>query len=70
MESTISILLSIIGIYLLLGVLFSIFFLWKGISKVDPGTDESGFFFKLLLFPGMCFFWFLFFTKWLKSNKQ
>jgi len=70
MESFISIFLLIFGVYLLIGILFSIAFLWKGISKVDPGTAESGFFFKLLLFPGMCFFWIFFLPKWLKSNRS
>jgi hypothetical protein len=70
MESFISICLLIFGIYLLIGILFSIAFLWKGITKVDPGTADSGFFFKLLLFPGISFFWILFLSKWLKSNRS
>jgi len=68
MESFVIILLSIFGVYLALGVLFSIIYLWKGISKVDSKTEESGFFFKILLFPGMCFFWILFLMKWMKSS--
>ena len=65
---------SIVGlgflIYLVLGIIFSILFLWKGVSKVDPGTIGSGFFFKVLTFPGMCFFWILFLKKWIKSSKS
>lgn len=70
METIITIFLSGLGIYLVLGVIFSILFLWKGISKVDDGTKESGVFLKVLLFPGMCFFWVLFLSKWLKSNRS
>ena len=67
MEKFISIGLAIFGIYLLIGVLFSIAFLFKGLGKVDPGTKGSSFFFKVLLFPGLVFFWILFLPKWLKS---
>lgn len=69
MESIISILLALVAVYLLLGLLFSIFFLWKGLAKVDPATKGSGLFFKLLIFPGMCAFWVFFLLKWLKVNK-
>ncbi len=65
MEPIVSILFSIVGIYLLSGAIFSIFFLWKGIGKVDVGTNESGLFFKLLLFPAMTVFWVVFLRKWL-----
>ncbi len=67
MESTIATILLLVGIYFLIGALFSVFFLWKGLKKVDPGTDGSGLFFKLLLFPGMTVFWVVFFKKWLNS---
>jgi len=68
METIISNTLSIFGIYLALGVIFSIAFLWKGIHKVDEGAKGSGFFFKLLIFPGLTFFWIFFLRKWLKTN--
>ena len=70
MESIISILLAIFGIYLLLGVLFAIAFLVKGIAKVDPATKGSGFFFKLLIFPGIVFFWLFLLSKWIKTNRS
>jgi len=69
MTSFISIILTVLGIYLLIGVLFSIAFLWKGVSKVDPAAADSSFFFKVLLFPGMSFLWIFFLPKWLKSNR-
>lgn len=70
MESAINILLSIAGIYLLAGVLFSIFFLWKGLVNIDPAAKGSGWFFKVLIFPGLCFFWILFLKKWIKNNSK
>lgn len=68
METTISTVLTIVEIYLALGVLFSIAFLWKGIAKVDDGAKETGVVFKMLLFPGLIGFWVYFLRKWLKTN--
>jgi len=70
METFVSILLLIIGIYLLLGVFFAIIFLWKGLNKVDNGTEGSGLFLKVLLFPGMTVFWITFLRKWLKATRK
>ena len=69
METVISIFLITLGIYLLIGVLFAIAFLMKGMTKLDPGTKGSSFFFKVLLFPGLCFLWIFLLPKWLKSNR-
>ena len=66
MENIISIIINITGIYLALGVLFSVVFMWKGLEKVDESAKGSGWFFKVLIFPGMVAFWVLFLNKWLK----
>ncbi|MFK7771647.1 MAG: hypothetical protein AB8F94_05885 [Saprospiraceae bacterium] len=68
METIISTILFIVGIYLALGIIFSIAFLWKGIAKVDDGAKETGLVFKMLLFPGLVVFWVYFLRKWLKTN--
>lgn len=58
------------GVYLAMGLLFSVFFLWKGIEKVDAHTEGAGLVFKLLFFPGMCVFWPLFLKRWFKAKKS
>lgn len=68
MELTINWIVNIIGIYLALGFLFSIVFMWKGLHKVDEGVNGSGFFFKVLIFPGMIVFWVLFLKKWIQTK--
>ena len=68
METIISNILSFIGVYLVLGIIFAFAFLWKGITKVDEGAKGSGLFFKTLIFPGLIIFWIFFLRKWLKSN--
>ena len=66
MENIITIIVNVIGIYLALGVVFSLVFLWKGLDKVDGNVKGAGWFFKVLIFPGMIIFWVLFFKKWIK----
>lgn len=66
MESFVSILLFLVATYLLIGLLFSIFFLWKGISKVDANATGISISLKLLLLPGIIVFWIVFLIKWLK----
>lgn len=64
-----SIILTIFGFYLLLGLLFSIAFLWKGITKVDADAAGTSRYFKLLILPGTIIFWPLLLGKWIKAGK-
>jgi 4-hydroxybenzoate polyprenyltransferase len=70
MENIISIIINIVGIYLVLGVLFSIVFMWNSLEKVDKSVKGSSRFFKVLIFPGMIIFWILFLKKWLNRNDE
>ena len=67
MEQTITIILTIVLMYIISGILFSLIFIWKGLTKVDHGTKESGKLFKVLIFPGLVAFWPLFLMKWRKA---
>ena len=67
MEMIISGILTALGIYLLIGILFTVFFIFKGLAIVDPGTEGGSRFFKLLLVPGLVAFWVYFLRKWIKS---
>jgi len=67
METIISGILAALSVYLLLGILFTTFFLFKGMNVVDPNTKGSSLFFKLLLVPGMMVFWVYFLRKWIKA---
>ena len=66
MESFVSILLLVVAIYMLIGLCFSMLFLWKGIGKVDANAKGIGISLKLLLLPGVIVFWIFFLIKWLK----
>jgi hypothetical protein len=68
MESLITILLSILGVYLLIGLLFGIAFAFAGVKKIDPAAAASGFGFKLLIIPGSMVFWPLLAKRWAKGT--
>ena len=70
MRETAIILVNLFAFYWLIGAVFSIIFIWKGLSKVDDGSKGSSIWFKLLIFPGLCTFWPVFLTKWIKISKS
>lgn len=47
----------LVGIYLMLGGLFSIAFHCRGLCVVDPATSGAGVFFRLLITPGLMALW-------------
>jgi hypothetical protein len=69
MESIISSMLLIVEIYLIIGIFFSIVFIWKGLEKTDDGIHGSSWLVKALIFPGMIVFWVVFANKWRKAIK-
>lgn len=54
-------------VYVIIGLVFTPIFMWKGLRKVDDGVVDSGWGFKVLIFPGMLVFWPIFANKWRKS---
>ena len=68
MEQIILILINVIGMYMIIGAIFSIVFLWRGIAILDKGTKDSGIFFRLLLVPGILVFWPKFLVRWIKQK--
>jgi len=66
----IEIVLIIVSIYLLLGVLFVIPFLIKGLTKVDEGARDGTIGFKIIIIPGVIVFWPLLLRKWVKANQR
>ena len=65
--TAISFILTFVAIYLLIGLIFSVFFLIKGLTQLDAATEGSGLFFKMLIFPGLLVFWPIIALKWKKA---
>ncbi|MEL7121173.1 MAG: hypothetical protein AAFO07_17105 [Bacteroidota bacterium] len=70
METIVNIKLMVFGIYLLLGVVFSLLFLLRGVNKIDEGAVGTSIFFKLLILPGVIALWPTLLYKWVKSGSQ
>jgi len=67
MDNLIIIFVNAFQIYLLVGLLFSIVFLWKGLTKIDANANGTNFGFKLLIIPGTIALWPMLLYKWVKS---
>ena len=65
--SAIEVIVWVAGVYMALGLIFSIIFVILGVSKVDPAAKGTGFGFKLIIIPGLLVFWPLFMMRWLKG---
>ena len=66
----VEVILIIVSIYLLLGVLFVVPFLLKGLTKVDSSAHGGTIGFKIIIIPGVIVFWPALLSKWIKAVKE
>jgi hypothetical protein len=66
----VEVILIIAAVYFLLGILFVIPFLTKGLTKVDEGAHGGTIGFKIIIIPGVIVFWPVLLRKWIKRKKQ
>ena len=52
------------GLYALVGLLFALPFLSRGVGRVDPAAAESGWGFRLIILPGVVALWPLLALRW------
>lgn len=64
----IDIFLGALSIYLMMGLIFSIYFYAKAGSKIDEGTKGTPWHFKLIIFPGVVLLWVALLAKHLKTD--
>jgi hypothetical protein len=57
MEIIINIFLSSLGLYVLIGLLFGLYFLFKGATKIDPLMQDTKTKVRVLLVPGVIVTW-------------
>jgi hypothetical protein len=53
--------------YLILGLLFAIPFVIKGVTKIDEGAKGTGWGFRIIIIPGVVICWPLLLKKWRKT---
>ena len=68
METFASIFSTVFLLYLLLGFVFAIAFLWKGAGKLDDKTKGTSWVFKALIFPGSIALWPVLLKKWVSGS--
>lgn len=59
---------NILLIYLGVGVVFAIAFVFKGVGKVDPAAREGTLGFRLLILPGTAALWPILARRWLAGE--
>ena len=68
MSAIITFLLTILGIYLLVGFVFGVIFAFAGAKSIDPSAAEGTWGFKLLIIPGCAIFWPCLLKRWVKKS--
>ena len=69
MENIVLVLVLLFQLYFVLGILVSLFIQFKGLNKIDIGTENTKFWFRLIIFPGMVLLWPALVYKWIKTSK-
>jgi hypothetical protein len=60
---------TIAGVYLIMGFVFAIAFVYKGVNVIDEGARDSTLGFKIIIIPASMVFWPLLLIKWIKAAK-
>lgn len=67
-ETIASWLVSALGIYLAIGLVFSIPFVLKGVGKNDPAVKGSSVGFRLIIIPGVVLLWPVLLRRWMSNT--
>ena len=62
----VAIIFYIVTIYLVVGFLFMIPFIIKGVNKIDEDAPGSSIGFRIIIIPGVIVFWIVLLRKWIK----
>ena len=66
----VTILFYLAGLYLLCGFIFALFFVTKGVERVDEGAHGASIGFRIIIIPGTMAFWPLLLRKWIAASKH
>lgn len=66
----VEIIFTIIALYLILGVVFAIAFVIKGVNEIDEGAHGSSIGFRIIIIPGVIVFWSVLLKKWMQRKDQ
>jgi hypothetical protein len=55
-------------LYAVMGVVFAIAFVARGISRIDTHAEGAGLAFRLIVFPGIAALWPFLLSRWLRAQ--
>ncbi|MEO1366432.1 MAG: hypothetical protein AAFX50_04605 [Acidobacteriota bacterium] len=61
-------LVMLLQLYLAIGFVFAVAFVWRGVGQVDPVAAEGTRGFKILIFPGCVALWPLLLRRWVAGT--
>ncbi|MDY6936319.1 MAG: hypothetical protein SWY16_01530 [Cyanobacteriota bacterium] len=61
-------LIQVVRAYVFAGLVFAVLFVAFGIQRVDPDAQGPNIGFRLVIIPGLCVFWPLFATRWMRGK--
>lgn len=68
-EQIVTVILMVIAAFLSAGILFSVFFLARGLKVVDEGAHGSSIGFRIIIIPGIIVFWPMLLRKWIRAER-
>ena len=60
----------VLTVYVALGVVFGVTFVWFGVKRIDSQAVGTGVGFRILIFPGSVAFWPLLLRRWARGNAE
>ena len=62
--------LILLGVYLAVGVVFAVLFVWLGVRRIDPHATQGSLGFRAIIFPGVVALWPLLLKRWLSGASE
>jgi hypothetical protein len=56
--------------YVLLGSVFAVAFIVRGVDRIDPGAHGAGWTFRLMILPGAVALWPLLLRRWVAGSEE
>ena len=66
----VSIILTMVAVYLAVGFVFVIPFVLKGVTKIDEGAHGATWGFRVIIIPGTIVFWPFLLNRWINASKK
>jgi hypothetical protein len=70
LNSLVKLMLGVVAIYLAMGAAFAVAFHWAGLRRLDAAANGAGWFFRVLITPGIIALWPVLGMKWAFGNDR